>query len=92
MRLPYAQHCIKPTAPVARANEGETSFGRSKETKDLAAGTGHTQATMRPFLKCTAPRKSTAGASWPERIAVLRREKVVRRALSAPQRAPRLSA
>jgi len=33
--------------------------------------------------------KTAAGASWPERIAVFWREKVVRRALAAPQRAPR---
>jgi len=63
-----------------------------KQRGDFTAGTGHTQATMRPFLKCTAPRKSTAGASWPERIVIPWQQKVVRRALSAPQRAPRLSA
>jgi len=65
---------------------------RSKAAGDFAAGTGHTQATMRPFLKRTAPRKSTTGASWPERIVVLQQQKVVRRALAAPQRASRLLA
>jgi hypothetical protein len=48
-----AQHCIKPTAPVARASGGETRFGACLLAKGLS-----TQSARRLMLVVSAPPKS----------------------------------
>jgi len=71
------------TAPLGHRPKAARGFYRRHRSH-----AGH----YAPFSQMYGSLKTVAGASWPERIAVLRREKVVRRALAAPQRAPRLLA
>ena len=80
--LPRTRAAAQP-APLGHRSKAAGGFYRRHRSH-----AGH----HAPFPQMYGSLKTAAGASWPERIAVPWQQKVVRRALSAPQRAPRLSA